>query len=164
MAQGVIPTSASDLDGWFSESLIGSTAYPTPTTAYIFHPGVNLIVGSTGTPSGPGSAASSSAAAAAFSVFSLGMAASIGILIAIGICGCCLLGCCLMLMRRIFNPRRNVVVSQQQQQPVPGPTVVQYGPPGASAPYGAYGGYGGYAAGAPPSYGYKGPEQHTMPA
>jgi hypothetical protein len=178
VAHGIITASASNLDGWYSESLISTTTWATPTTAYIFHPGVNILLGSSGSGSGSGSGngtSSTTASNAIFSLFSLGLAASIGILVAIAIGGICCLGCFAYCVRRLIVGRRKPAAAVSQ--PMQATTTVPYAPPqgytpqpqysyGAPQPYGAAQPYGS----PPPQYGapqygaYKAPETHVSPA
>ncbi|KAL8398482.1 hypothetical protein RB596_005856 [Gaeumannomyces avenae] len=122
-ARGMITVSAANLDFWYSESQIGTTAWPTATTAYVQHPAVNLIYSTTtptlgGSGSSSGSSSSSAAAAGAFTLFGVGLAASIAIVVVIAIIGIlivgCLACCCVRLIRG--GRKTTVVVPQQQQQ------------------------------------------------
>ncbi|KAK1750104.1 hypothetical protein QBC47DRAFT_407332 [Echria macrotheca] len=140
-----VPSDVGWVSGWTSRSLIATTAWPTATIASLYHPAVNfLVTGASAIPSASntGSASSSSTSSAdTFSLFKLGMGASIGVLIAIGVAGliglCCLYG----IIRRFACGPRKVPVQQTPQPPpyYPPPTMQyaqpQYGPDGQPMQY-----------------------------
>ncbi|KAL8364841.1 hypothetical protein RB595_003900 [Gaeumannomyces hyphopodioides] len=133
VARGVVTVSAANLDFWYSESQIGTTAWPTSTTAYVMHPAVNLLYPTTTSTPGISGFDSSAAATGIFTLFGLGMAASIAIVVIIPIIGiliiCCLICCCVRLLRG--RRRTTVIVPQQQQVYPPAP---YYGQPQAPPP------------------------------
>lgn len=191
MARGQIRETITSLDFWFSESFISTTAWPVATTATVLHPAVNLLVGAAATGSSFGGGSGSTAAAgAAFSLLGLGLAASIGILIAIACGGLCCVGGCLFFCIRGMRRRKvvpvNAVANVQQAPPV----VASYGSPQQQPGFSPYGAppqplhsptpqYGTpppaqYGTPPPPQYGYgppqsqygayKGPDSHVTPA
>ncbi|KLU91645.1 hypothetical protein MAPG_10163 [Magnaporthiopsis poae ATCC 64411] len=130
-ARGMISVSAANLDFWYSESIIGTTAWPTPTTAYIMHPAVNLIY-STSTPS-PGFGVSSSGAIdTVFTMFGLGLAASIAIVVVIAIVGIVLVVCLCCCCVRLIRGRKTTVIVPP---PAPAPYYGQPYAPGPQQPY-----------------------------
>jgi hypothetical protein len=115
-AQGEInvaaPTDATSwVPAWQSVSRIGTTAWPTPTNASVFHPGVNLLapLPTSTLDSGSGSSNSTSSGPL-FSLFALSMAGSIGVLVAIVVAALCGLGCLYSLIRRSSGRKRRAPV------------------------------------------------------
>jgi hypothetical protein len=96
-AQGSIATTQIGTSAWvpfwISQSLIATTAWPTPTRATLYHPAVNFLVDAPATPTPTPTSASKDS----FTLWSLGMGASIGVLVVIAVAGliglCCLYGC-----------------------------------------------------------------------
>ena len=114
-----VPSDVGWVSGWVSRSVITTTAWPTATVADLYHPAVNFLVTGVPTPTSTSSSSSASDSLSdTFSLFRLGLGASIGILIVIAIGGLMALCCLYALIRRLLcGPRRVPVVVQQQQPP-----------------------------------------------
>lgn len=169
-AQGNIATTqagtAAYVPFWVSQSVIATTSWPTPTSATIYHPGVNFLVdapsSARASATATGSSSSDGSSAGAFTLFHLGMGASIGVLVVIAIGGlvalACLIGCikCLIGGKRRQPPAVNAYYPPPQGPPAMG----QYGY--GAPPQGQYPPPGQYGA-PPPVYYTKGAETSSHP-
>jgi hypothetical protein len=138
---------------WESVSRIGTTQWPTATTATVYHPGVNFLVQlpTSTAGSGSGSGSNSTSSASSFSLFALSLGGSIGVLVVIAIAALCGIGCLFALIRCLMGRRR--------RQPPPGPPVAYQNQPVAQypPPQGPYSGPPPYGPGSPPH-----PAQYNM--
>ncbi|KAK0716362.1 hypothetical protein B0H67DRAFT_645997 [Lasiosphaeris hirsuta] len=129
-----VPSTVGWVYSWTSRSVITTTAWPTATVADLYHPAVNfLVAGQAATPTSTAGSSSSSSSLPAFSLFQLGLGASIGVLIVIAIGGLTGLCCLYALIRRLAcGPRRVRQPPQQPQQSQQPP--IYYPPPGGPPP------------------------------
>ncbi|KAF2108040.1 hypothetical protein BDV96DRAFT_653246 [Lophiotrema nucula] len=112
-AEGNIATSQignSDwVPSWKSRSVISTTAWPSATTAIVYHPGVNFLVDlpSTTAVGGKGNnTASGDATKPALTVFGLGFGVSIAVVVILGLIGLCALGCLIGIIKCLRGRRR----------------------------------------------------------
>jgi hypothetical protein len=111
-AEGLIDVAApSDgmawVPGWQSVSRIGITAWPTPTTASVFHPGVNFLVPlSTPTLDSGSGSSNSTSNSSSFSLFALSMGGSIGVIVGIAIVAICGICCLYRFIRHCSGRNR----------------------------------------------------------
>jgi hypothetical protein len=148
------PTASSEstfVPYWESESMIGTTQWPTATTAYVFHPGVNFLVQLPTSTPGSSSGNSTSDSSSSFSLFALSLGGSIGVLVGIAIVGIACLACLFAIFRCFCGPmrRRSPPLSTVVYQ-TPG---TQYAPP----PHGQYPGPSPYGLSSSPP-----PGQYNM--
>jgi hypothetical protein len=86
--------------------MIGTTQWPTATTASVFHPGVNFLVRLPTLTPGNSSGISTSDSSSSFSIFALSLGGSIGVLVVIAVVGIACLACLLAVIRCLFGGRR----------------------------------------------------------
>jgi hypothetical protein len=160
-AQGRIATTqigtAAYVPSWVSQSMIGTTSWPTATTVPVFHPGVNFLYPLPTTTSGSSGSGGSSGANSLDGIFSLaglGFAASIGVLVVIAIAGLVSI-CCLFCLVRYFRRRKN------RNQPQPSDAYMQQGQAYGAAPV-QYGGPPPPGQGYAPPHGYQ-PPPYVLP-